>query len=94
MLLDQLYNDESRYAYKFHHLLFHSNLLEKLIDATYSLAQEDPLMKDAIIALFSGTQTRKQIWEQMMKRKWKLVKKLGLKSSLRLIPTLIKASRI
>ena len=94
LLREKLYNEDTRYAYKFHQLLFHSKLLERLIDATYLLAQDDPEMMDATIALFSGNQTRKVIWKTMMSRKWKLIKILGLKRSLRLFPTLLRASRI
>lgn len=94
LLLKNLYEENLRYAYKFHLLLYHSGLLEKIIDATYSMAQTDPEMMQSTIALFSGSQTRKQSWEIMMSRKLKLVKKLGIWNSLRLIPTLIRASRI
>lgn len=93
-LLKQLYDDELRYAYKFHHILFHSKLLEKIINTTYVLAQEDPKMMESTIALFSGNQTRKVIWKEVMSHKWKLVKNLGIRSSLRLLPTLIRALRI
>ncbi|MFX1567533.1 MAG: NAD(P)/FAD-dependent oxidoreductase [Promethearchaeota archaeon] len=93
-LLKELYNEELRYSYRFHRLLFHSNQLENLIEATYSLAQEDPDMLESTIALFSGTQTRKQIWERLMSNKWKLIKNLGISNSLRLIPSLLRALRI
>ena len=94
LLLKELYNEELRYTYRFHQLLFHSKQLENLIEATYSLAQEDPEMMESTIALFSGTQTRKQIWERLMSNKWKLIKQLGISNSLRLIPSLFRASRI
>ncbi len=94
LLLKELYNEELRYTYRFHQLLFHSNQLENLIEATYSLAQEDPGMMESTIALFSGTQTRKQIWESLMSNKWKLIKHLGILNSLRLIPSLLRALRI
>ena len=94
LLLKHLYEDELRYAYKIHTLLYHSGLLEKIIDASYSIAQEDPEMMQSLIAMFSRSQTRKQIWKVMLSHKRKLVKELGIKSSLRLIPTLYRASRI
>jgi len=94
LLLKQLYEEDLRYAYKFHHLLYHSGLMEDIINATYSIAQEDPEMMQSIIALFSRSQTRKQSWEVMMSRKWKLVKKIGIWKSLHLFPTLIHANRI
>jgi len=93
LLLEQLYEENLHYSYKFHYLLYHSGFMEKVIDASYSIALEDPEFMQSLIALFTGSQTRKQIWKVMMSRKWKLVKQLGL-SSLRLIPTLIRASRI
>jgi len=94
LLLKQLYEENLQYSYIFHHLLYHSGLMEKVIDASYSIALEDPVIMQSLIALFTGSQTRKQIWKVMMSRKWKLVKQLGILSSLRLIPTLIHASRI
>jgi hypothetical protein len=68
--------------------------MERIIDATFSLTQEDPEMMQSMIALFTGSQTRKKTWEVMMSRKLKLVKNLGFRNSLRLIPTLFQASRI
>lgn len=94
LLLEQLYEDELRYAYKMHTLLYHSGLLEKIINAAYSMAQEDSEMMQAMIAMFTRSKTRKQIWKIMLSRKWKLIKHLGISSSLRLIPTLLRASCI
>lgn len=94
LLLKHLYEDELRYAYKIHTLLYHSGLLEKIIDAAYSIAQEDPEMMQSLIAMFSRSQSRKQIWKVMLSHKRKLVKELGIRSSLRLIPALYRASRI
>lgn len=93
-LKKELYNDDTRYAYKFHQLLFHSNQLEALIDATYSLSQANPEMMRATIALFSGTKTRKEIWKTMMNHKLKLMKEVGLWNGLKLLPSLIKATMI
>ncbi|MHA2290121.1 MAG: NAD(P)/FAD-dependent oxidoreductase [Promethearchaeota archaeon] len=94
LLLKHLYEEDLRYSYKFHHLLYHSGLLERIIEASYSIAQEDPEMLQSTIALFTGSETRKHSWEVMMSRKWKLVKILGVKSSVKLFPTLIRALRI
>jgi len=94
LLLKQLYEEDLRYSYKIHTLLYHSGLLEKIIDAAYSMTQEDPEMMEAMIAMFTRSQTRKQIWKTMLSHKWKLVKQLGILNSLRLIPTLLRASRI
>jgi flavin-dependent dehydrogenase len=94
LLLKHLYDDGLRYSYKFHHLLYHSGLMDRIIDASYAIAQEDPEMLQSMISLFTGTQTRKHIWKVMMSRKWKLVKHLGIRNSLRLIPTLLQSSRI
>ena len=94
LLLKHLYEEELRYSYKIHTLLYHSGLLEKIIDAAYSMAQEDPEMMQSMIALFTRSQTRKQIWKMMLSHKRKLIKHLGISSSLRLIPTLFRASRI
>jgi len=58
------------------------------------MAQEDPEMMQSMIALFTRSQTRKQIWKVMLSRKWKLIKHLGISNSLHLIPSLIRASRI
>ena len=68
--------------------------MEDLINAIYSIAQEDPEIMESTTALFSGSQTRKQGWDLMMSRKWKLVKKIGIWKSLHLFPTLIRANRI
>ena len=86
-----LYEEELRYSYRIHTLLYHSGLLEKIIDAAYSMAQEDPKMMQAIIALFTRNQTRKHIWKTLLSQKRKLIKNLGLSTSLRLIPTLLQA---
>jgi len=94
LLLKQLYEEELKYSYKIHTLLYHSGLLEKIINAAYSMAQEDPEMMQSMIALFTRSQTRKQIWKVMLSRKWKLIKHLGISNSLHLIPSLIRASRI
>ncbi|MFW9820459.1 MAG: NAD(P)/FAD-dependent oxidoreductase [Candidatus Thorarchaeota archaeon] len=93
-LLKHLYEDELRYSYRIHTLLYHSGLLENIIDAAYSMAQEDPLMMQSIISLFTRSQTRKQIWKTILSQKWKLIKILGISNSLRLIPTLFHALRI
>ncbi len=94
LLLKQLYEEDLRYSYKIHTLLYHSGLLENIIDAAYAMAQEDPEMMQSIIALFTRSQTRKRIWKVMLSHKRKLIKHLGISSSLRLIPTLFRASRI
>ena len=93
-LIDQLYNDNLKYAYKFHHLLYHSGHLEELIDAVYELTKDDSEMKQAVTALFSGSKTRREIWKIMMARKWKLINKLGISNGLRLLPALLKAIRM
>ena len=94
LLLKHLYEEELRYSYKIHTLLYHSGLLEKIIDAAYSMAREDPEMMQAMISMFTRSQTRKQIWKVMLSRKRKLIKELGISSSLRLIPTLLRALSI
>lgn len=94
LLLKHLYEEELRYSYRIHTLLYHSGLLEKIINAAYLMAQEDPKMMQSMIALFTRSQTRKQIWKIILSRKWKLITKLGVSSSLRLIPTLFRALRI
>ncbi len=94
LLLKHLYEEELRYSYKIHTLLYHSGLLEKIIDAAYSMAQRDPEMMQAMIAMFTRSKTRKQIWKIMLSRKRKLIKELGISSSLRLIPTLLRALRV
>ena len=94
LLLKHLYEENLRYTYKFHHLLYHSGIVENIIDATFTLTQNDHEMMQSMIALLTGSQTRKQICETMMSRKFKLVKKLGLRNSLRLLPTLLRAARI
>jgi geranylgeranyl reductase family protein len=94
LLLKQLYEEELKYSYRIHTLLYHSGLLEKIIDAAYMMAQEDSEMMQSLIALFTRTQTRKEIWKIILSRKWKLIKKLGFSSSLHLIPTLISTLRI
>ncbi|NVM17303.1 MAG: NAD(P)/FAD-dependent oxidoreductase [Candidatus Lokiarchaeota archaeon] len=94
LLLKHLYEEDLRYSYKFHHLLYHSGLLERIIEASYAMAQEDQEMMQSTIALFTGSETRKHSWEVMMSRKWKLVKQLGIKNSMKLIPTLVRALRI
>ncbi|NVM46038.1 MAG: NAD(P)/FAD-dependent oxidoreductase [Candidatus Lokiarchaeota archaeon] len=94
LLLNNLYEEDLRYSYKFHHLLYHSGLLERIIEAAYSMAQDDPEMMQSTIALFTGSETRKHSWEVMMSRKWKLIKFLGLKNSIKLLPTLLHAVSI
>ncbi len=94
LLQKHLYDEDLRYSYKFHHLLYHSGLLERVIEASYSMAQNDPEMMQSTIALFTGSETRKHSWEVMMSRKWKLVKKLGIKNSLKIFPTLFRALQI
>ncbi|MFX0024051.1 MAG: NAD(P)/FAD-dependent oxidoreductase [Candidatus Hermodarchaeota archaeon] len=93
-LLKNLYEEELRYSYRIHTLLYHSGLLENIIDAAYSMAQEDPMMMQSVISLFTRSQTRKQIWKAILSQKGKLIKYLGISNSLRLIPTLIRALRI
>ena len=94
LLLKHLYKEDLRYSYKFHQLLYHSGLLERIIEASYSMAQDDPEMMQSTIALFTGSETRKHSWEVMMSRKWKLVKLMGIKNGLKLFPTLVHALRI
>ena len=94
LLLKHLFEEDLKYSYKFHHLLYHSGLLERVIEASYSMAQNDPEMMQSTIALFTGSETRKHSWEVMMSRKWKLVKLLGIKNSMKLFPALIHALRI
>jgi hypothetical protein len=94
LLLKHLYEKDLRYSYKFHHLLYHSGLLERVIEASYSMAQNDPEMMQSTISLFTGSETRKNSWEVMMSRKWKLLNLLGIKNSMKLLPVLIHAMRI
>ena len=90
-LLKYLYEEELRYSYRIHTLLYHSGLLENIIDAAYSMAQEDPKMMQSIISLFTRSQTRKHIWKAILSQKRKLIKYLGISNSFRLIPTFIRA---
>lgn len=94
LLTKLLYEEDLRYSYKFHHLLYHSGLLERIIEASYLIAQDDPEMMQSTIALFTGSETRKHSWEVMMSRKLKLVKLLGIKNSMKIIPTLFHALRL
>jgi digeranylgeranylglycerophospholipid reductase len=94
LLLKHLFEEELRYSYKIHTLLYHSKLLEKIIDAAYSIAQEDLEMMQSMIAMFTRSQTRKQIWKVILSRKRKLIKKMGISNSLRLIPSLFRAYRM
>jgi len=94
LLSKHLYEEDLRYSYKFHHLLYHSGLLERIIEASYSMAQDDQEMMQSTIALFTGSETRKHSWEVMMSRKWKLIKLLGIKNSAKLLPVLLHALRI
>jgi digeranylgeranylglycerophospholipid reductase len=94
LLTKHLYEKDLKYSYKFHHLLYHSGLLEQIIEAAYIMAQDDPEMMQSTIALFTGSETRKHSWEVMMSRKWKLVKLLGIKNSAKLVPILVRALRI
>ncbi|MFW9783465.1 MAG: NAD(P)/FAD-dependent oxidoreductase [Candidatus Heimdallarchaeota archaeon] len=94
LLLKLLYEEELRYTYKIHHLLFHSGLLGSIINASYAIAQDDQEMMQSLTAMFSGSQTRKHIWRVMMSKKWKLMKQLGIRNSLRLIPPFIRSSSI
>lgn len=93
-LIVYLYEEGLRYSYKFHEILYHSGLIDKIIDAAYSMAQEDPEIMKAIISLFTGTQTRKQIWKVLMSRKWKLLKHLGIRNGFHLLPALFRSLHI
>ncbi|MBY8988060.1 MAG: hypothetical protein KGD61_06360 [Candidatus Lokiarchaeota archaeon] len=46
--------------------MYHSGLLERIIEASYSMAQDDPEMMQSTVALFTGSETRKRSWEVMM----------------------------
>lgn len=94
LLITYLYEEGLRYSYKFHELLYHSGLIDKIIEAAYSIAQEDPEIMKSMICLFTGTQTRKQIWKVLMSRKWKLLKKLGIRNGFHLLPALLRSLRI
>ncbi|NHJ26227.1 MAG: FAD-binding protein [Candidatus Lokiarchaeota archaeon] len=93
-LLNLLYDDNLKFAYKIHELLYHSGYLEEIIDAVYALTKNDTEMRQAVTALFSGSQTRREIWKVMMSRKWRLMRKMGVRTGLKLLPTLLKAIRI
>ena len=88
LLVNHLYEQNLKYSYKMHKIIYHSGLTEDLLKGIVEIAQQDPEMMKSTLALFSGSQTRKEIWKMLMSRKWKLVKKLGVRKSLRLISSL------
>ncbi|MFX1281206.1 MAG: NAD(P)/FAD-dependent oxidoreductase [Promethearchaeota archaeon] len=94
LLMEQLYEKGLQYSYKFHELLYHSGLIDKIIGAAYKIAQEDTEIMQSMISLFSGTQTRKIIWKTLMSRKWRLLKELGILNGVRLLPSLLRSLRI
>jgi len=94
LLVTHLYEEGLRYSYKFHELLYHSGLIDKIIEAAYLIAQEDPEVMKSMISLFTGTQTKKQIWKVLMSRKWKLLKHLGIRNGFHLLPALFRSLRI
>jgi len=53
LLLKHLFEEDLKYSYKIHILLYHSGILDKIIDSAYLITQKDPKMMQSMIAMFT-----------------------------------------
>ncbi|MGD2249983.1 MAG: NAD(P)/FAD-dependent oxidoreductase [Candidatus Methanofastidiosia archaeon] len=84
----ELYKEDIQYAQKLQKLLYGHNLSDVLIGAVVEMATEDPVVKKGFKWLFTGKKPRRALYNILMKRKLKILKKAGI-SSVKLIPRLI-----
>ena len=83
-----MYEDDIYYAQKLQTLMYGHSLSDLLVDAVVSLAGEDKDVATGFRWFFSKERPRKTMYDIIMRRKWKICKKVGI-SSLKLIPRLI-----
>jgi geranylgeranyl reductase family protein len=84
----ELYKEDIQYALKLQKLLYGHDFSDALIGAVVEMATEDPVVKKGFEWLFTGKEPRKALYDILMSRKLKILKKVGI-SSVKLIPRLV-----
>lgn len=84
----ELYQQNMLYAQKLQKVLYGHALSDALTGAVVEIAAEDSVVKKGFEWMFNNRKPRKALYEILMDRKLKILKKVGI-SSVRLIPRLI-----
>jgi hypothetical protein len=69
--------------------MYGHQLSNKLVDAVVKLALEDEEINSALRNILTRKETRKKVYEILMSKKLKLIKKLGLFDSVKLLKRII-----
>jgi geranylgeranyl reductase family protein len=84
----ELFEEDLKYAQKLQNLMYGHSLSDNLVEAIVEIACHDHAVRNGFRWFFTRENPRKMMYNIIMKRKFILVKKLGL-SSVRLLPRLI-----
>ncbi len=84
----KLYQKELKYAQKLQTLMYGHDLSDLLAEAVVDMAAHSEGMNTALRWLLNGKESRKIVYNLIMKEKFKIVRRLGL-SSVKLLPRLI-----
>lgn len=84
----ELYEEDLKYAQKLQNLMYGHNLSDKLAEAVVDIANDDKDMNTALRWLLNRKKPRKTVYNLIMKKKFTLLRKLGL-STVRLLPRLM-----
>lgn len=85
MWMQKIYDDNINYALKLSKLMYGHQLSSKLGDAVVELAQEDEDVNTALRYILTRKEPRKTVYEILMSKKFKLMKKLGIFDSIKLL---------
>lgn len=83
--MQEIYLYNIKYAQKLSEIMYGHKLSNKLGDAIVELATEDEDVNKALRYVLTRKEPRKRVYEILMSRKLKLVKKLGLLNSARIL---------
>lgn len=86
--LRHVYEDDLSFAQKLSKLMYGHGLSDEIGDAMVELAEEDEDVNEALRYVLTRREPRRRVYEILMSKKMKLMKKLGLFNSIRVLARL------
>jgi len=84
-LIKRIYRDNIKYALKLSKLMYGHGLCNKIGDAIVELAEEDDQVNTALRYILTRKEPRKRVYEILMSKKSRLMKKLGFYTSIKIL---------
>jgi len=86
--LKRVYQDEIKFAQKLSRLMYGHALSDELGNVMVELGEEDEDVNEALQYILTRREPRRRVYEILMSKKVKLMKKLGLLNSIRVLARL------